>query len=523
MPRLIAGCTALWVAAVAFGQPGGGGDAREDAAEIVAGEGAAIAGAAAQRDGLDAFRYGVARVEAFDGAGERIWFGLGTFVAPDRVVLPWIEVESAARITVQPLCCEKADAAAVVAGGVESGLLVVSVAFEALPEEFAIVPLARAESTAAMTTADTVWTGSVPIGITGDQGETAGFLMGRLKSEALVANREYAGVGRLLRVRYDTDIVMEGSPILDEAQRVVGILADWGGAKTSLAIPADRLATIERFEPITVAAYGARELTDRERSMRQMERAADLRDERPRDAIPLLRKAIKADEENWRAHFLLGVCLDQTGRGEEAIGALARSREIESGFAEAWYSGGVVRLGREEGAEAVPLLERAVELDPWYVNANGMLAVAYLQAGRQGDAIEAGSRAIAISTEPNEHFDNLMLIYKMAGREGEGEHVLERLCEVAPEDAEAWIRLGSFRIGLDKFEEAMVALERAVELEADNVNAWLYGAVALGMMERFDEAIEWADEVLRLQPENGMAKRMKELAREGIEKRNGGG
>ena len=69
---------------------------------------------------------------------------------------------------------------------------------------------------------------------------------------------------------------------------------------------------------------------------------------RPNDAIPLFRKALRMEPENPLLWLNLGIAQQRTGDYEKAVGSFQKALSLDSSIAEAWHSMGLIFYEMEE-------------------------------------------------------------------------------------------------------------------------------------------------------------------------------
>lgn len=200
-------------------------------------------------------------------------------------------------------------------------------------------------------------------------------------------------------------------------------------------------------------------------------------DHDPLMAIRYLTRAVEANPENDRAHWLLGTI--RLGRGEldEAEphlreAARLRGPDRPADRAEALNSLGVLLLQKERAAEAIPLLEEAASevLNPAPWLALGNLGWAYTEVGDLDKAIETLRRAL---------FDQPMFcvgLYRLGEayyKKGDFANAAVNLasCVGIRKDGcdrmqEAQHLLGMTYLRLDRIEDARAAFTACEEIDA---------------------------------------------------------
>ena len=449
------------------------------------------------------FQHAVAFVGAYDEDDNAFAFTLGTFIDAETIAVPWEAFERASRITVQPLCCDESDALGVVGGGLDPGVLLLSVSLEGPLEEFAIAPVTLAPDAASATAGEIVWCGTRPIGV----GETApvGFVIAAMGEEPLISVRDLHGMGRTMQVPWDSDILMAGSPIFDAEDRMLGLTVGQGGHGTSLAVPTDRIEAIERHTPIPASEYAERALLPNEES----ERMAGLgrlyrqlsEDEK---AIEAFRAAAELDDRQWRARFGLGISLDETGQSADALEPLYESVQIEPRFAESLYSLGIVLYKLGAMPAAIHYYKRALQLAPDYASAHVNLTAAYFHS----DHLKLASHHAHLAAElaPS----RVDLARTADGIQGSLDDVLAQLDEqrdivIRPDaTADDWITLARGQYAVDEYEQCLEALERGFGLSPQQeqlVYARMMQIMCLIEMERYAEAQDIAKRLAAESPD----------------------
>ncbi len=220
---------------------------------------------------------------------------------------------------------------------------------------------------------------------------------------------------------------------------------------------------------------------DAERSMREVQLAASLREEGSiPGAIQRLRAALDLDPENAEAEILLGWIHYERGDLDEAtehlgrgVGLLEDQDREGSTLAEARNMFGIVLLEKGEHARAIEVLElsasdvmnRAPHL------AYGNLGLAFVAAGRADEALQALQRAVRMQPRFCVGYYRIGRVYFDQARFEEAEQALvqaieaDETCAEAREFQGAWLLRGEARARLGLREEALSDFERCVVLD----------------------------------------------------------
>jgi Tfp pilus assembly protein PilF len=156
-----------------------------------------------------------------------------------------------------------------------------------------------------------------------------------------------------------------------------------------------------------------------------------------KDPYTLFSATVLTSPESAKAHYNLGVSLDERGEGEAAMREYRRAIEIKPDMAPALRNYGLTLLRASRPAEAIDPLHAAARLDPSLPDVSSDLGIALRQIGRRDEA-EAAFRA-EIRSRPQgaaAHF-NLASLLLEEGKAAEAADLLDRAVRLTPEDADA--------------------------------------------------------------------------------------
>lgn len=108
-----------------------------------------------------------------------------------------------------------------------------------------------------------------------------------------------------------------------------------------------------------------------------------------RDAVALMREALRQRPDDPIYHNTMGTLLGQAGDCDAAIDSLRRSCELQSNLAMAWYNLGVMLTRAVRNDEAIAALEQATRLDSRHMEARALLADLLRMSGH---AVQAGEQ-----------------------------------------------------------------------------------------------------------------------------------
>lgn len=108
-----------------------------------------------------------------------------------------------------------------------------------------------------------------------------------------------------------------------------------------------------------------------------------------RDAVALMREALRQRPDDPIYHNTLGTLLGQAGDFDAAIDSLRRSCELQGNLAMAWYNLGVMLTRAVRNNEAIAALEQVTLLDSRHMEARALLADLLRMSG---NAVQAGEQ-----------------------------------------------------------------------------------------------------------------------------------
>ncbi len=284
------------------------------------------------------------------------------------------------------------------------------------------------------------------------------------------AIREVPGFGRIIQMTAPISPGSSGSPVLNMAGEVVGVVTFLlvAGQNLNFAIPADRIAQM---------SLGAGKTLSERETIRKSEASTEATQAYANGlrylwagrcdlALPYFVEAAQKNPNHPGAFFQIGYCLARMGKNQEALGPYRKAQELRP-------------------------KDPAV-----YNNLCGVLG----QLGRYGEAGEACRQALQIAPDLAEAHNNLAWVYYRQARYPEAVESSKRAIRLQPDFAEAHYNLGNGYAGLKKYDQAAEAYKQAIRLEFDYAEAHLNLGAAYNQMGRYEEAIDSYRRALLLKP-----------------------
>ena len=192
----------------------------------------------------------------------------------------------------------------------------------------------------------------------------------------------------------------------------------------------------------------------------------------------LFTHAIKVTQDNYFAHYGLGISYKNLGCHQDAIESYKQAIKIRPDYDEAYNDIGISYfiLGRYQ--DAIEAYKQAIRINPDLAKAYNNLGNAYTNLGRYQDAIEAYKPAIRINPDLAEAHYNLGTAYFILGRYQDAIETSKQAIRIKPDWAEAHYNLGNAYINLGRYQDAIEAYKQAIRIKPDWVEpmnrlAWL--------------------------------------------------
>ena len=239
-------------------------------------------------------------------------------------------------------------------------------------------------------------------------------------------------------------------------------------------------------------------------------------DDRPDEAEPNFREALRLRANLPEGHYNLGCILHRRGQLEEARFQYTEALRLSPALAEAHNNLGDVlrRTGRLE--DAIREGEAAIRLAPKSAEARYTLGLSLQDSGRSDDAIAQFTEAVRLG------LDGAELRYKFGAALHQAGHVEESVTQYAealrlrPAYPEVHANLGAALQTIGRSDEALAHFREALRLKPDYADAYYYLGNALQGMGRFDDAIAQYAAALRINPRDGAVRNNLGRALEGL-------
>lgn len=236
-----------------------------------------------------------------------------------------------------------------------------------------------------------------------------------------------------------------------------------------------------------------------------------------RDALPLVREAIRMSPQDFNLHFLQGICHDYLVQNAQAAACYRTCIALRPSFFGAYHNRGLTALRQGDFKAALADFDDAIRLKPAFVESYAQRAIAQQGLKRYAEAIADLSEAIERGDAPTRYYFQRAKARELAGdRDGAKKDFAEGLRR-EPSDEQSWIARGiAFLPGEPK--RALSDFDQALKLNPRSLAGLHNKAHVLGKyFKRTEEAVETLDVAIKLFPDDArpLAGRATYLARLG--------
>ena len=215
----------------------------------------------------------------------------------------------------------------------------------------------------------------------------------------------------------------------------------------------------------------------------------------------LFRHDLAVAGNNFVAHDILGITLNDHGHPDAAVSEFQQALQLEPDSAEVHYNLGNALAKEGQTDAAISQFLESIRLKPAYPDAHNNLGNLLVQKGQTEAGIRQFQEAIRLDAEVTDAHYNLGNALLKTGRLDETIREFQEAIRLRPDFAPAHYNLG---VALNKHGEAEAAIREfaeAVRLKPDYAIAHNSLGVALGGRGRIDEAIREFQEAVRGKPD----------------------
>jgi tetratricopeptide (TPR) repeat protein len=200
-------------------------------------------------------------------------------------------------------------------------------------------------------------------------------------------------------------------------------------------------------------------------------------------AMAECRQAIADDARNPMAYAILGLCLVELGKTNEAEEAARQAVAIAPDAARAYYALGIVLLKRNKYADAEQAADQALQYEPFTPEYLALLAQARISRKNWKGALEAAEQGLSLDAE-NVDCNNLRAMALVnLGRQSEAAATLSSTLQNDPTDATTHANLGWTMLQQGNDQQALHHFKESLRL--DPTSEWAQAGLVEAMKARF--------------------------------------
>lgn len=219
-----------------------------------------------------------------------------------------------------------------------------------------------------------------------------------------------------------------------------------------------------------------------------------------KEAIDILRNALKVNPQNEGALYEIAYCYDQLGDYKQAIKCYTSFIDENPYSYTAWYNLGNAYSKAEKHEKAIWAYDYALLINNEFGPAHFNLGNAYLTTEKYHKAIEHFNECMRLDGDDAMAFCYIGEAHEQLDELDLARHYYKRSLEMAPMLSEAWLGLGIIEDMEGNTREGIVMFHKALDFDPNNAGIHHVLAGAYEKLDELEIAIEHYEESLVLDP-----------------------
>ena len=224
-----------------------------------------------------------------------------------------------------------------------------------------------------------------------------------------------------------------------------------------------------------------------------------------KEAVRLIRKAIKSAPKIAGYHKNLGLILSEIGKNSESIMAFKRAVHLDNRDTSTHNDLGVSysRVGKID--EAIIEYKKAIKNDPDNFHALTNLGCDLSKTGEHEKAISVLNKAVDMNHDYAKAHYNLGVVFKNIGQIEKAISSYRNAIKINAEYVDAYNNLGNIMRDEKKLDDAEFLYRKVIGMDRNNKEAFNGLGLVLKEQERFDEAVDAYREAIYIDSKYGEA------------------
>ncbi|OGP49652.1 MAG: hypothetical protein A2Y79_04990 [Deltaproteobacteria bacterium RBG_13_43_22] len=219
-----------------------------------------------------------------------------------------------------------------------------------------------------------------------------------------------------------------------------------------------------------------------------------------KNSITLFQHAIKINNQNFKAHDLLGVALTEQGKFDKALFHFQEAKRIRPGYGPVYNNLGVALEKNGKTDEAVAQYLEALKVQPWAPDVHYNLGMIMLHQGKLQEAVLHFEVALKTNKNYAEAYNGIGVAFQQQGKIKEAISQYSKALKVMPFYPLAHYNMGTALLATKRMDEAIEHFEETLRLQPNYYKALNNLGWAQAQKGRIPEAILSFQRALAINP-----------------------